>query len=345
MLTIEQQANRWVVREKSGAFDAGEQAALQAWCGADVRHQGAYLRALAIHAALEDAANVDDNGFAPAAAQAPKPGAFNAARPGTGRRAALWYGAMAAGLAVAVGAGVFMAQPRSETYATVTGEFRKVPLGDQSVAHINSASRIVVTLTGSERRVDLVRGEAWFDVAKDKSRPFVVSAGEARARAVGTSFSVVKQEEGAEVLVTEGVVEVWRQDGAGARKVVLNAGESAAVPASGEVAVTRQPEEIARKLAWRDGKMVFRNQALSEAVAEFNRYSRKPIVIADRALASRTLVGRYKVDDPELFAREVAAYLRVPVSITHERIILGNVRLLDGRAEPGNISEGDQHKN
>ncbi|WP_338758914.1 FecR domain-containing protein [Massilia sp. METH4] len=337
MSTIEQQANRWVVREKNGPLDEGERAALDAWRGSDVRHQGAYLRALAIHAALEDAVAGE---AAPAAndhAAAPR-------RPG--RRAALWYGAMAASLAVAVGAGMFMAQPRPVTYATVTGEFRRVPLGDHSVAHINSGSQIIVTLTEGERHVELVRGEAWFDVAKDKSRPFVVAAGNARARAVGTSFSVARRPDGADILVTEGVVEAWRQDGEGAAKVVLAAGDSARVPArAGQMTVAREPEEVARKLAWRDGKMVFRNQTLTTAVAEFNRYSRKPIVVADSALAGRTLVGRYKVDDPELFARDVAAYLRVPVSITHEKIILGDVRLLDGAAEPGNNKEAGKQKN
>jgi transmembrane sensor len=398
MQSIEQQANRWVAREKTDGLGAGDRADLEAWCRADVRHHGAYLRALAIDSALADAvraqaaapsmdhaAQAEHAAAAAAAAadriehqapsqartqaptqadmQAPiytnlsaetraasqasnQPGSQPAqmsARPG--RRAALWYGALAAGLAVVVGAGVFMAQPDSETYATVTGEFRKVPLADQSVAHINSGSRIVVTLTDGERQVELQQGEAWFDVAKDKSRPFVVSAGTARARAVGTSFSVVRQVDGAEILVTEGVVEVWRTDQAGG-KVVLTAGDGAKVPNSGAaVTVTRQPEDIARKLAWRDGRMVLRNQTLDAAVADFNRYSRKPIVVADRTLSNRRLVGRYQVDDPEMFARDVAAYLQVPVSITHERIIIGNVRLLDGAGHSGDNGGGDKQKN
>lgn len=338
MLTIEQQANRWVVREKTHALDDGERAALAAWCGADVRHQGAYVRALAIHEALEDAARLQST---PQAVPAQEDRMQAAPR-----RAALWYGAMAAGLALAVGAGVFMAQPRGETYATVAGEFRKVPLADQSVAHINSASRLVVTMTDRERHAELQRGEAWFDVAKDRSRPFVVAAGVARVRAVGTSFSVVRRGEGAEILVTEGVVEVWRADREGAGKAVLTAGEQAQVEkAAPAPVVARNPAEVARKLAWRDGRIVLRNQTLGAAVLDFNRYSRKPIVIADRALSSRKLVGRYKLDDPELFAREVGAYLRVPVSITHERIIIGDVRLLDGGREARNNSDAGKDAN
>src|SRR3546814_2061558 len=95
------------------------------------------------------------------------------------------------------------------SYATSVGEIRRVPLADGSIAAINTASAIDVKLDDAARHVRVVEGEAWFQVARDKQRPFVVAAGRARVRAVGTAFSVRRRAGGADVLVTEGEVEVW----------------------------------------------------------------------------------------------------------------------------------------
>src|SRR3546814_10232647 len=99
------------------------------------------------------------------------------------------------------------------SYATSGGEIRRGPLADGSIAAINTASAIDVKLDDAARHVRVVEGEAWFQVARDKQRPFVVAAGRARVRAVGTAFSVRRRAGGADVLVTVGGVEVWA-DGA-----------------------------------------------------------------------------------------------------------------------------------
>jgi transmembrane sensor len=77
---------------------------------------------------------------------------------------------------------------------------------------INSASELTVRMAKGSREIEIAQGEAWFDVAKDASRPFIVTAGKVRARAVGTAFSVRRRETGVEVLVTEGVVESWSEE-------------------------------------------------------------------------------------------------------------------------------------
>jgi transmembrane sensor len=315
MSTIEHQAAEWVARQFARGLTDSERAALQAWLAADRRHYGAYARALAIHNAISVAT-------APLVlpATAPMRAPWHDAVPFP-RRSFLRYGGLAACLAATAGAGGFYALQRQAVLTTAKGEFRKVPLADTSIAEINSGSRIEVRFTDQQRQINLRQGEAWFEVAKDKTKPFIVESGKARIRAVGTAFAVRRFANGTEVLVTEGTVQVWTQD-ATARRQLLTVGERAFL-ADG-ITVTRQPNEVRRKLAWREGKLILKNQTLSEAVLDFNRYSSKTIVIRDAALGGRRLFGQYQLDAPELFAQDVSTVLDVPLHITSDTIYIGH---------------------
>lgn len=315
MSTIEDQAAEWVARQFARGLGPPERAALQAWLAADRRHYGAYARALAIHNAISVAT-------APLVLAAPGPAPAPLHQPAPlARRSFLRYGGLAACLAATVGVGGFYTLQRQAVLTTAKGEFRKVPLADTSIAEINSGSRIEVRFTDRQRQVNLRRGEAWFEVAKDKTKPFIVESGKARIRAVGTAFAVRRFANGTEVLVTEGTVQVWTQD-ASARRQLLTVGERAFL-ADG-ITVTRQPNEVQRKLAWREGKLILKNQTLSEAVVDFNRYSSKTIVIRDAALGGRRLFGQYQLDAPELFAHDVSTVLDVPLHITSDTIYIGH---------------------
>lgn len=320
MSTIDRQALDWVVRQSDQLLDDGEQRAFDAWYAADIRHQGAYLRAVAINRALNQATVQESLRPKRERLEAEWGGAsWQRDRP---RRAFLAAGGAAAAAAMLALTRLFAA-PDKTVLTTAKGEFRKVPLADKSVADINSGSQLEVRMTGRVRQVTLKKGEVWLEVAKDKTKPFVVDAGQVRVRAVGTAFGVRRFGNGAEVLVTEGTVEVWSID-VSAHKRLVHAGEQTFVPdQAADIAVARQPVEVQRKLAWREGKLIFDNQTLVEAVADFNRYSQKQIVILDPALGRRTLVGQYEIDAPERFAQDVAAYLDVPVAITAEKIVIG----------------------
>jgi len=329
MSTIDQEAVRWLVRNSGNAMGSAEREAFDAWFAADIRHKGAYARAAAIQNALSRA-TVQES-LRPRREQLEIEWAGASWNQASSRRAFLRFGAMAAGVAVIATASVFSMLPDDAQVVTAKGEFRKVQLADHSVATVNSGSGIEVSLTRSARDITLRRGEAWFDVARDKSKPFTVAAGDVRARAVGTAFGVRRFANGAEVMVTEGSVEVWSSDGA-ARKYLLAAGDSAFVPSGGaKITVKRQPEEIERKLAWREGKVIFVNQTLDEAVADFNRYSLRKIVVMDPRLGSKTLVGQYPIDAPEVFAKDVSLFLEVPLVITADRIMIGEDRRAGAR--------------
>ncbi len=313
MSTIDNQAFEWVARKSARGLGAPEAAQFDAWLAADIRHQGAYARAMAIHNAINLATGP----------QSLAPELFVAReRRVTSRRGWLRYCAMAACLVAAVGTASLATWRQDAVLSTAKGEFRKVPLQDKSVATINSGSRIEVAFTDTQRTVSLHEGEAWFEVAKDKSKPFVVEAGAARIRAVGTAFSVRRFGNGTEVLVTEGTVEVWNQGRTARRQ--LTEGETAFLAQDAStITVNRQPVEVDRKLAWREGKVILKNQTLVDAVADFNRYSPKTIVIVDAALRDKRLFGQYKLDAPELFARDVSTVLDVPVAITADTIFIG----------------------
>lgn len=317
MSNIDEEATTWVVRQSSGPLDQADQKAFEAWYDLGPRQQGAYLRAQAIWRNL-DKATVQSNLRPDAKPRIPirKPN----------RRAVL-----SAGLAASAAAGVTAAiwttrRSSAQAFTTTVGEVRKIPLSDRTIASLNSESRLEVDMTPKLRRVVLVSGEALFDVAKNPQRPFVVEAGDVFVRAVGTAFSVRRWATGADVLVTEGVVETWNAAGAGhARRI--SAGERAFVSnRAAPFTVLSAQGEIERRLAWREGNIILDNQTLAEAALEFNRYNRLKIVITDPELQSHRFVGQYRTDQPEQFADAVHALLGATVSRQGDRIAIGRAR-------------------
>ncbi len=318
MSTLDDEASDWVVRQSSGPLDEASQRAFEAWYDTGPRQQGAYLRAQAIWRSL-DKATVQSN-LRPEAIRRTAQ-ARTTRRPS--RRAIL-----TAGVATSAAAGLVAVVLGSRltggvTLRTTLGEVRKVPLEDRTIASLNSDSHLEVSMTPKLRRIVLVSGEALFEVAKNPQRPFVVEAGDVFVRAVGTAFSVRRRTTGADVLVTEGVVEAWNAGGSGGARRIA-AGEQAFVPYRAEpISVLAAPREIERKLAWREGNIILDNQTLAEAVLEFNRYNRLKIIIADPALGSHRLVGQYRADQPEQFVDAVQALMDVPVAKTGDRLAIG----------------------
>lgn len=305
---VQEEASRWVAHMDGDCWDDAAQEALAEWLAADPRHDGALLRAQAAWASLF---------LADAPAQL---GPVNAA--GLSRRKLL-----AGGAAVAAGlAGGLMFTLSGTTYRTAIGEIRRVPLADGSTVTVNTASAVVVDFDRSVRRVRLDQGEAWFQVAKDSARPFLVEAGPVRVKAIGTAFSVRRSGHRADVLVTEGVVEVW-SDGGAQRPVRVSAGARAVVTEN--VTVERSVEATAsidRALAWRSGKIDFDGETLEEAVAEFNRYNRRKLRVADPKLAQEAFYGVFRIDDPAGFARVVEVTLKVPVDSSTDEIRIGRAQ-------------------
>jgi transmembrane sensor len=222
----------------------------------------------------------------------------------------------------AIVAGIDIWPQAGERIETAVGEIRRVPLKDGSMAAVNTATRLAVILRPEIRQVTLDQGEAWFQVAKDRSRPFVVEAGEVRVQAVGTAFSVRRTDTGADVQVTEGVVEVWRiGDEAGRRRIA--AGTRTFVDnASGPQRAAEAGPDIDRSLAWRSGQLIFDGDTLGAAAAEFNRYNSVQVRIADPVLAQEKFVGRFRTNEPDAFARAAAVILGAHAHVGGDEIVL-----------------------
>lgn len=301
---IEDQAARWAVRLDQGALNRPDQERLDAWLAADARRRGALMRARAgLHLIFETGAT----------ARAPT------TRPSLNRRA--MAGGFAAIAAATVGVIALPPLLGGRRYRTDVGEIRRVPLADGSLAAINTDTEIDVAFEDHRRAVRLDRGEAWFQVAKDPARPFVVAVGEVQVRAVGTAFSVRRRTMGVEVLVTEGVVEVSNGTGV-ARKV--SAGNQIFVSQTGAPArPLHRPLEMDRALAWRQGQIALDGDTVAAAVAEFNRHNARKIVITDPQLQGRRVVGWFHTNEPESFARAVALSEAAEIDTSGDVIMLG----------------------
>ena len=251
------EAAAWAAKMDAGALSRSEQARLEAWLSLDARHFGALAQAQALLIATHEHARMrSDEPVKPA------------------RRVFIVGGGIAAGLAVAAGSATYIARIWNEgRYRTQVGEMRVIPLSDGSVVFLNTDSEIVVRYSKSQRDIELIRGEALFDVAKNKDRPFVVKTGTTQVRAVGTSFSVkVLPDQPVQVLVREGVVEVKRQDVPVAPAVLVASNNRAVAPPDAPiVAEPVETAEVGRALAWRVGRLAFHGEPLNVAASEFAR--------------------------------------------------------------------------
>ncbi|MCX2865715.1 FecR domain-containing protein [Paucibacter sp. PLA-PC-4] len=223
-------------------------------------------------------------------------------------------------------AGVLVGQPWRDidSYDTGVGEQRLVILGDGTRMSLNTSTRVKVELDQSQRRVRVEGGEAFFEVAKEASRPFVVQAAGTEVTATGTAF-VVRLTPGAgasqalDVTLVEGQVVVREaerrtQTPKIVPPIVMAPGERLRVrgdqgTGGSTTAAPAQPQRdrprMDQVLAWKRGEAVFDNTSLPQALDEMNRYSATPIM-ADPSLAPLRISGLFKTGDSAGFAQAVA---------------------------------------
>lgn len=217
------------------------------------------------------------------------------------RRGVLVGGALAAGFAVG---GVLMWRQQPIIHETAVGERRTVTLPDGSQVTLNTATRLAARFGGDRREVILETGEALFDVAHRDGAPFDVLSQDGRIRVTGTRFNVYRQAAFTQVDLLEGGVSVGPASGVGST-ARLRPGQAVRLAASG------QPGPIlvaqaARIDDWNQGRISFDAAALSEAVAEMNRYSRTPLRILTPSLNRLQIDGVFEAGDTAAFARAVA---------------------------------------
>ncbi len=306
---IAEEAAGWVARLQSSDATPADRALFQQWLERDNRHREAFDEFSDLWGDLKDLPIPPDR--------------LKKLRGGRRRRS--FYRATTAVVVLLLAVSLYNAgyvdRMRADYYTSV-GEVRSVELADGSRVYLNTDTAITVDFSGSARRIHILRGEAFFDVAKNPQRPFVVVDGALTATAVGTQYAVRAGTGSfeADVQVEEGKVEVRSAD----QRVLVSAGYTAAIGDGGAVIV--QPADVADATAWRNGRLIFSGRPLKEVLAALARYRRGQIVMLDRALGERKISGIFDLSDTDAALRDLE--MSLPVSVTH---ITGLLVVVDRR--------------
>ncbi len=315
---ISEEAAEWFVRLKDGDVEVATRSQYLQWLKKSPSHIAEVLRICRIygllrHTKLQSFVFGDETPSNVIELPGREPEMCDPAEPSAGPRvwriaAGVAACALATLLAVAIQADWF-----SRYIETQASEWRHLQLTDGSMVRVGPHTKLRIRFEESGRFIDLPRGEAVFQVAKDPARPFIVNAGLAVVRAVGTEFGVTRLGEEVVVTVAEGEVAVAR----GARNDSLECAEDEApsvpVLADQQVHVSRskpvavQQVSATRELAWARGRLIFETETVAEAIDEFNRRNSLQIAVNDSAIASRRVCCVFDAADPESFAEAVAA--------------------------------------
>jgi transmembrane sensor len=229
-----------------------------------------------------------------------------------------WMSIAASFVIAVMVAGLFYTQledyePESGSYITQVGEQRTLRLSDNSLIQMNTDTRVKVNYTKANRTIELLQGEAHFDVAKNKQRPFYVYVGGGLVHAVGTAFTVrLRVDDEVEVTVEEGRVALVplnksefnaldRSQIEATKKPLteLTVGQSAVFGKRVEQIEHMQPTELNRKLSWRQGMLAYSDQPLLDVVDDVSRYTDVTIEITDPKLRALPIAGYFKVGEIE----------------------------------------------
>lgn len=277
---VDEQAAAWLVRLTSGHATDAERAAFAQWRDADPAHAEAFSRLRAIWGVLPASLA---RSMPQTAAPAPSPTAAVAgAAPRRARRRLRW--ALAASLLAGVAVATYQAQRSGQhDLVTASGERRTIALDDGSSMVLGGDTALDVERDGAQRRLTLVRGEAYFEVRSDRGRAFVVDAGSARVEVLGTRFSVRRDEGAGEVTVVEGRVRV-RVDG---DEVLLEANQRAGFdPEQVHPAEATDADEA---LAWRSGRLVINDATLGDVAALLNRHRAGVVLVRPSVAQGRRI--------------------------------------------------------
>lgn len=334
---IETEAAEWLARQDGGRWSEADEAAFAAWQEQSTAHRVAVIRLRTVWQRADRLQALGagvPRGEIPAPRQwrlsgfpdrATSPGGLvsNSDRPS--RFQVRPPAAIAATILVmfATALGWYSLGRNANSYSTAIGSMEMVPLADGSRITLNTASAMRVELSPTERRVRLDHGEAFFEVASDPARPFVVHAGNKQIVAVGTKFSVLNSKGTVRVVVTEGLVEVTvAERTTQGPPTPVGAGSIAQAGAFGVVVQRLSVADAVSSLSWRSGYIALRDTPLADAVAEFNRYNEKQIVIADPELGDLRVGGNVRTTNVIAFVHVLEQGFPVRATDLGDRIIL-----------------------
>ena len=210
-----------------------------------------------------------------------------------------------------------------ERYSTGVGEERLVRLSDGSRVRLDTDTSLSVRLTSRDRHVELTRGRALFDVTRDTARPFVVTAGQAEVRALGTRFEVRRDQDRVDVVLIDGSVRVDKLRASKEGYWVLEAGQKLRLERNAKTPPHIEPVDSKAATSWTEGRLFFKALPLATAVVEVNRYSQTKVVLDAEGLTKAPVSGAFDTGDTEAFVSAVS----VLFDLTPLRLADGTVRL------------------
>lgn len=304
--TLSDAALRWFARVTAEDVSSEELCRFEAWKQKNPAHDRAYreVRELWVDPHLAIAAARHDSTSSPS-------------RFARARRSA-WLGVAATVVGVTIIA-LFLAMPPAADYRTATGERRSVVLADGSEATLNTDTAIDVQLDSRRRTVTLLNGEAYFDVARDERRPFIVGSHGTSARAVGTQFVVRQQDDRAIISVIDGTVCV---------KAASSPNESRRLSAGQQTTAGAQrlsevrSIDVAIATDWLRGWLSVDNLSLQTVIDEVNRYHTGHIVIASARARGINVTGRYRISDPPNVLATLERTLPISMIRVTDRLIV-----------------------
>jgi transmembrane sensor len=213
--------------------------------------------------------------------------------------------------------GAMAPSPEDPVFTTAVGEQSTFRLADNSVVTLSTDSAVRVNHWKTERRLTLLRGQAFFQVAKDPSRPFVVAAGDKSVTAVGTAFDVRMEPGKLSVTLVEGRVRIAGPSPSGDRTIEMSAGSRfvAANAANWVVAAV----DTAKESSWLQGRLVFDGEPLSAVVDEMNRFSQRKLWIADPRVGATPVSGVFKTGQVDAFVAALRTYGLADVGRTDDK--------------------------
>lgn len=323
------EAVEWVLRLRRPDLSEAEVTAWMVWCEADVLNRTAFE-------AMEEVWRVT-GGLDAADVAVAKPAA-RARHASRAPRIAIWAVGMAALVAAAIFAVplVWRQAPLPELRAgtdarleTARGRMANARLDDGSEVELGALSALTVRYTPQTRLIIADQGEAFFKVRKDRARPFVVQAGAVTVTAVGTAFSVTREENSVEVAVTEGVVEVRASPNLAGAEVAAVSPASINLAAGQRVRFDQgkvvQPVERVDPVAvkgWQTGRLEFRDEPLRLAVARVSRYVDRDITISDPSIADLRVTGTAYPDRVDSWLAGIESVLPVKVERSDDKHVL-----------------------
>lgn len=293
---IDALAADWIAARDGEHWDDDRQRALDAWLDESTLHRVAYLR-------LESAWRRSDRLAAGRRSQGTLEPPKTARVEGRHGRRLRWVAGLAAACLLATVGVLYYGAPfgtPGQMHATALGERSVISLADGSRITLNTASRIRVALEPAERKVWLDGGEAFFEVAHDKSRPFVIMAGGQTVTVVGTKFSLKREGDRLDAIVVEGKVRVASSSGATA---ILTAADTAEASADSLHVQHESVDRLTDQMSWIRGQLTLDGMTLGEAAAAFNRYNSRKIRILDASAANLRIGGVFDTDNIGGFTR------------------------------------------